>query len=132
MAKMKLLDEYLDLQQKICDYFGYAEEWPVFPIDDARKYYWMLVNNDDYVLSSEYPLTPKRAQCGDFTVEYIYTRVCLEQYVFRADDYTMIVVDTGADVDTGSNANTLLSIFDNSKEITDPSDELLDALEGWI
>lgn len=32
---MELLDKYLELQQKIHDYFGYVEDRRVIPIDDG-------------------------------------------------------------------------------------------------
>lgn len=31
---MKLLAQYFQIQQQIFDYFGYAENWRVIPLDD--------------------------------------------------------------------------------------------------
>lgn len=39
---MKLLDDYLKLQDELFSYFGYKEYCKAIPIDDAREYYWYL------------------------------------------------------------------------------------------
>ena len=39
---MKLLDKFFKARQRVFDYFGYVENWRVFPLDDATEYYWYL------------------------------------------------------------------------------------------
>ena len=110
---MKLLDEYLKLREEIFSYFGYVEDWRVIPIDDARHYYWKLTGEDrgDSVSFHEDKRLVER-DSGDVYSNEIYTQRHLPKWVYRAAEYTMVVVDTHTD------GNKFLQIFDNSKEIT--------------
>ena len=111
---MKLLDEYFDLQNKLYEHFGYVEDWAVIPIDDARKYYWNIDGGDDRGVvcfaDTEQELKDKD---GQYYENEIYTQRHLPKWVYRADDYTMICVDTHTD------GNKFLQIFDNSKDRTE-------------
>jgi hypothetical protein len=107
---MKLLDDYFELQRKIFDYFGYVEGWRVLPIDDARCHYWRLEGEGPgYVrfADSEDELT---SESGNYYEHEIYTQWHLSQWVYRASGYTLVVVDTNTD------GNQLLQVFDNSLE----------------
>lgn len=111
---MKLLEQYLKLQKEIYDYFGYVEDWCVIPLDDATKYYWCLntgiirfcdANNHDeakQILLEE---------AGDFYENETYINRHIGKAIFEALNYTMIIVDTHTD------GNKFLQIFDNSKRI---------------
>lgn len=107
---MFLLDKYLRMQKEIFDHFGYKEDWVAIPIDDARKYYWRL--------SGEGPGNVRFAETAklldDPDMHYyendIYTQRHLPKWVYRAENYTMICVDTCVD------GNKFLQIFDNKKE----------------
>ena len=116
---MKKLDEYIKLQKEIYEYFGYQEDWAVIPIDDARECYWELMedgtgggevlfheNKEDVVERS-----------GNHYANIIYTQRFLPKWVYRGKDFTMICVDTHTD------GNKFLQIFDNSKEIAGESQE---------
>jgi len=106
---MKALDKYFTLQQEIYDYFGYVEDWVVIPIDDAREYVWQL-----YPDSVRFAETTEVLQDEDTETYYeheIYTQRFLPKWVYRGEDYTMICVDTRTD------GNKFLQIFDNKKEI---------------
>ena len=108
---MKLLDDYLSLQQQIYDYFGYKEDWCVFPIDDARKYYWRLSGRGpDEVQFAE---NPQEANGEKGYSNEIYMQRFLSKWVYRGAEYTMILVDTHTD------GNKFLQIFDNAKELTE-------------
>ena len=48
---------------------------------------------------------------GDYYQNEIYTQRFLPKWVYRGKEYTMICVDTRTD------GNTFLQVFDNSKEI---------------
>jgi hypothetical protein len=99
---MKLLDDYFVLQQQIYDYFGYQEDWAVIPLDDATEYYWQLINKKGNV---QFAKTKEDLQdTENYYGEDIY-------YVYRAANYTMIMVDTYVD------GNKFLRVFDNTKEI---------------
>ena len=110
---MQLLDNYITLQKQIFEYFGYEENWCVLPIDDATDYYWRLDGEGPgtvYFADTVEDLEDKD-ESGNYYSNEIYTQRHLPKWVYRGKDYTMIVVDTQTD------GNKLLSIFDNSKEI---------------
>lgn len=107
---MKLLKEYFDIQQKIYDYFGYVEDWVVIPIDDATKYYWYIQGNDEQGSVLFAKMTSHFAT-GEHYENEIYRQRFLPKWVYRGENYTMICVDTHTD------GNKFLQIFDNKKEI---------------
>ena len=117
---MKKLDDYFKLQKEIYDYFGYVEDWVVIPIDDAREYVWELdaeYDADGRVIGGEVRYADTREelddwQAGEYCANEIYTQRFLPKWVYRGEDYTMICVDTHTD------GNKFLQIFDNSKELT--------------
>lgn len=103
---MKLFDDYLDLQKQIFDYFGYVEDWKAIPLDDCRTYYWQLAGEGPGSV-----LFGETVDSIDTYEHIIYTQRFLPKWVYRGKDYTMICVDTQTD------GNKFLSIFDNSKEV---------------
>lgn len=112
---MKLLDDYLSLEKQVHSYFGYVEDWVAIPIDDAREYYWHLTG-EGYGDCVNFAKDPKCVFEEAMTKEDgysndIYTQRFLPKWVYRGEDYTMIVVDTHVD------GNKFLQIFDNAKEI---------------
>lgn len=105
---MKLLDDYFALQKQIYDYFGYVEDWVVIPLDDARAVYWRLTE-------TEVQFSPTEAELGNeqsdkYYVNEIYTQRFLQKWVYRGAEFTMVCVDTHTD------GNKFLQIFDNAKE----------------
>ena len=105
---MKLLDDYFKIQKELYDYFGYVENWRVIPVDDATEYYW-TTDNHSFV---NFAVTEEELFDGSgyhYSNE-IYTQRFLSRWVYRAEDYTMICVDTHTD------GNKFLQIFDNKKE----------------
>ena len=106
---MQQLDEYLSFRKQVHEYFGYIEDWRVFPIDDRREYYWRL----DGEVEVQYGSTPDfLSNEDDLYGDTVYHYVHLSKWVYRAESYTMVVVDTMTD------GNILLAIYDNTKEIT--------------
>lgn len=103
---MKMLDDYFKCKYAIHEYFGYEENWVEIPIEDTRDYVWMV--NDDQVSFAE---TIDDFSGGNHYTDEIYTQRYLKKYVYRGEDYTMICVDTHTD------GNKFLRIFDNKKEI---------------
>lgn len=89
---------------------GYVEDWRILPIEDSREYYWTLLGEGPgYV---EFAETEKQLlEDGDYYRDEIYTQRHLNKWVYRTKDYTMVLVDTHTD------GNQLLRIFDNLKEI---------------
>jgi len=108
---MKLLDDYFNLQNKIYEYFGYVENWVEIPIEDSCVYFWRL--------DGEGPGTVRFAETkellddpdGNYYENEIYTQRFLPKWVYRGTNFTMICVDTRTD------GNKFLQIFDNNKEI---------------
>lgn len=109
---MEKLREYFKLQGEIYEYFGYKEDWVVIPIMDAREYYWVIIG-DERDGSVQFAGTKEEllSDAEEYYENEIYTQRFLPKWVYRAKDYTMICVDTHTD------GNKFLQIFDNSKEI---------------
>jgi len=116
---MKQLDDYFKLQKEIFDYFGYVEDWVAIPIDDARDYVWTLdaeYDDNGKVIGGEvrFAETLKELEnweAGKYYSNEIYTQRFLPKWVYTTNDYTMICVDTHTD------GNKFLQIFDNSKKV---------------
>lgn len=107
---MKLLDEYLSLKAQIFEYFGYVEDWVVLQIDDARGYFWRLDGEGPGVVRFAEKEEHLDDGSGDHYENEIYTQRHLPKWVYRGAEFTLIVVDTNTD------GNRFLQIFDNSKE----------------
>jgi hypothetical protein len=109
---MQLLNEYNAKRQELFDYFGYVEDWVAIPVDDATMYYWRLTGDGrgDEVLFAG-TLEELNDETGNFYSNEIYTQRFLPKWVYRGADYTMVVVDTHTD------GNKFLQIFDNAKEV---------------
>lgn len=109
---MQILDKYFGLRKQILDYFGYKEDWRIIPLDDCRQYYWYLTGESAedrvYFAKSENELSEQHGECYENS---IYAYGDLERWVYRGVGYTLVVVDTH------TNGNKLLSIFDNAKEM---------------
>lgn len=111
---MQLLDDYFNLQKQIYGYFGYVEDWVKIPLDDCTDYFWHLTGegHDGYVTFAS-DKSALKSEEGDFYQNSIYTQRFLPKWVYRGPEFTMICVDTQTD------GNKFLSIFDNSKELKD-------------
>ena len=106
---MNILDNYFELQQKIYDYFGYQEDWLVIPIEDRREYVWVLNEQGGTVGFAKEPITEDLMEKGEYYEDEIFTYRHLSKWVYEAEDYTMILVDTHTD------GNKFLAIFSNAK-----------------
>jgi hypothetical protein len=104
-----LIESYFCLKNNVFEYFGYKEDWCVFPLDDARKYYWCISYDGQTVCYAD---TRKELGTEEEYEAEIYKQRFLTKWVYTADDYTMILVDTHVDL------NRLLMVFDNKKEIS--------------
>jgi hypothetical protein len=113
---MKLLKEYFELQQKIFDYFNYQEDWRVIPLIDETKHYWFVTgeNHGHSCVWWPEPITKKMVEDGAIYAGSIYTQRFLPKWVYRGEEYTMVCVDTHTD------GNKFLMVFDNTKECKDP------------
>lgn len=109
---MQLLRHYNQIRQELFDYFGYQEDWVVIPVDDATKYHWRLTGEGrgDEVQFAD-TLEELETESGNCYSNEIYTQRFLPKWVYRGEEYTMVVVDTHTD------GNKFLQIFDNKKEV---------------
>lgn len=114
---MQLLDIYLQAKQEIYAYFGYEPEWKVYPLYDNRQYFWALNGKSEVVFAEN----KENILWHDEACEYVYPDGCEDFYsesiigekIYVGKDYTMICMDTLTD------GNKFLSIFTNSKQITE-------------
>ena len=107
---MKLLNDYSTNRQTLFDYFGYVEAWVVLPVDDATEFHWQLTG-EGAGDSVQFAHTPEELEDGNEYSNDIYAQRFLKKWVYRGAEYTMIIVDTRTD------GNKFLQIFDNEKEV---------------
>lgn len=100
-----LLEIYNTSVNAIFEYFEYVETWEKFIISDETEYYWFLCR--DQVVFSEHLITKELLEEGDY-----YSNEIISDEIYSKPDFTMIKVDTNTD------GNCFLSIFDNSKQFT--------------
>lgn len=110
---MKLLKEYNSIRNQVFAYFGYVEDWVSIPLDDATMYHWQLTGegHGDEVRFADTVEDLLDEAKGNYYSNEIYTQRFLPKWVYRGEEYTMVVVDTHVD------GNKFLQIFDNSKEV---------------
>lgn len=120
---MDIIKEYFELREKVHAHFGYVEDWVNIPLDDHRSYYWILMEykNDQGetyaadIIYSDTLLKDGYEEAGEYYSATLYTQRFLPKWIYRAEDYTMICMDTHCD------GNKFIGIFDNSKEQIDVS-----------
>lgn len=105
---MDIFNEYFKLQQEIYDYFDFKEDYVVIPIEDRREFSWTIINEEEVCFGDKDDIIN---DTGDYYSDEIYKQRFYDRWIYRAKDYTMIMVDTHTD------GNKFLAIFDNSKEI---------------
>ena len=106
---MKLLNDYTEALEAIYDYFGFVEDWTVFPIDIRDEYYWKIT-----AIEVTFYDSLKAYETDDGMHSYsneIYYHRHYPKAIYVGKDYTLIMVDTHTD------GNKFLAIFDNNKEI---------------
>jgi len=116
------VDTYKISLDKIYDYFGYKEKCYVFPIDDCRDYYWDIEKHKvvfckdkkNMILDEQNNKWTHPDDCDDdfYSHEHFYVHEDEKRKnVYEGLNFTMIVVDTRTD------GNKFLCIFDNSKRM---------------
>ena len=107
---MELLDRYEALRAEVFAYFGYTEDWHVFPLDDARQYFWKLDGEGPGEVKFASTEEELANETGLYYENEIYTSRHLSKWVYRGDEFTMVVVDTHTD------GNKFLQVFANANE----------------
>lgn len=109
-----VIDLLFELIDEVHEYFGYKEDWAVIPLQDSREFYWTLyeeANGGGHVRFAGDIETLKDEDSGHYFEDMIYTQRFLSKWVYRTEKHTMVSVDTRTD------GNKFLRIFDNEKEI---------------
>ncbi len=104
---MELLKDYFKARQRVYNYFGYNAKWHVSPIEDNIEFWWFLYRETIIMTTGD----NKEQAVEKIKNEKYYKAHCIDKY--RKDDYTMLEVETQSD------GNIFLSVFDNSKELGD-------------
>lgn len=108
---MQMLDDYIGARKRLFDYFGYVEDWRVLPFDDARGMYWQLDGEGPGEVRFADTREELESGEGNCYTNEIYTQRHLKKWVYRGAEHTMVVVDTHTD------GNKFLQIFDNALEV---------------
>ena len=106
---MNIIDKYNDSLQKLYDYFGFVEDWVVFPIDDRREFYWHIVDGQVlfYDTLEAYQNDDENHMYSDEVMNHCFYK----KSVYEGKDMTMIIVDTHTD------GNKFLAIYNNTLKI---------------
>lgn len=106
----ELIEQEQNTRKAIFEYFGYVEDWCIFPFSDCREMFWHIDGSETNgcIISAN---SLEEYADGEVYSDEIYTQRFLPKWVYRAKDYTMILVDTHTD------GNRFLAIYDNKKEI---------------
>lgn len=113
---MNKIDNYFTVLEELHSYFGYVENWRIFPTVDERRSYWYINESANgggdvnYGDSKEQVLDDN---AGDFYSGEIYTQRHLSKWVYESEDgkYTMALVATGCD------NNIFFMVLDNEKRV---------------
>jgi hypothetical protein len=110
---LKLLDDYLKIQDALFSYFGYVEDWKAIPIDDCREYFWRIDQNANGSGTVSYAssIAELESEYGMFYQDDIYTQRFLPKWVYRGYEFTMVSCDPHVD------GNKFLRIFENACEV---------------
>ena len=108
---------YFEAKGKLHAGFGYEESWVEIPMEDKREMYWMIVGDEGGVGKCVYspkPFTAEDIISGKTLYSgLIYTQRFLSKWVYRTQTHVMAAVDTRTD------GNKYLMIFDATRECTD-------------
>lgn len=109
MKFINSLNKYFDLEQKIYSYFGYQEDWTKIPLSDYTENYWFIIDERCYWSPDVFSF--ENIEIGNSLYSgAIYKN---KQSVWRVPEYSLVSVDTNTD------GNKFLMVFDNIKECRD-------------
>lgn len=121
---MDLIKKYNIALQEIYDHIGFEEDWVVFPIDDSTEYYWifgdalakLLEERDDAEFFGNLVFSTSKEDILNNNESNIYSNEILHhrfygKSIFVGEKYTGILVDTHTD------GNKFLQIFENDKQL---------------
>lgn len=105
---MDAINEYFKVLKEVYNYFGFKEEWVALPLDDRREFDWKIIDDVEIQYGKRDDILN---DTGEYYSNEIYKQRFYNKWIYRGKDCTMIMVDTHSD------GNKFLAIFDNSKEI---------------
>lgn len=111
---MRFFEDYFALQKAVHDYFGYTEDWRILPLVDNREYYWRIVGGEGRggVIHYAGTIADLNDEAkGNYYEATVYTQRHLPKWVYRAEVYTLVSMDTHSDF------NQFLGIFANDREV---------------
>lgn len=111
MSFQKIIDQYFELEKLIHSHVNYKEDWVKFPLNDVREYFWKISNNTVRYAEDPSLLPDDTTDSEDYYEDEIYKQRFLPQWIYRGEEITLILVDTKTD------GNKFLNIYDNQKEI---------------
>lgn len=112
-----LVNSYFSTADKIYEHCGYRRDWVSIPLDDARGYYWRIVDSETVggaVRFHENKFNIENKECvelGSYYQDDIYGERFSLKCVYRGEHVTLVCCDTHTD------GNKFLRIFDNAKEL---------------
>jgi hypothetical protein len=120
-----IIDAYFSAKDHVHKLMGYKPDWVEIPMDDCRGVYWMLPDGEEHgqIAWCKEPFTEANISDGNFYSGLIYTQRFLPKYVYRTPTHVMVSVNTQTD------GNRFLMIFDADKECTD--DKLKKLARGY-
>jgi hypothetical protein len=104
---MDIIEEYFKLLEEVYEYFGFKEDYVIFALEDRRDYEWVLIDDDVVQYGNREDILN---DTGEYYEDEIYKQRFYNKWIYRGKDYTMIMVDTHTD------GNKFLAVFDNKKE----------------
>lgn len=107
---MNFLENYDNALQEVYKYFGFVEDYRVFPIDLQIKMYWKY-NGEKEVMFAETKEQLLDEETGDYYANKILHHRFYPKAIYEGAEYTMIIVDTHVD------NNQFLQIFKNELKI---------------
>lgn len=107
---MDIISNYFKLRDEVYNYFGFKEDWTVLPLDDRRNLWWKIDEEFEHVIQEECKqhVQTNSENCHS---DLIYKQRFYDKWVYRGEEYTMIMIDTLTD------GNKFLAIYDNLKEV---------------
>jgi ribA/ribD-fused uncharacterized protein len=97
------------------NYFGYVEDWCIFPLEFTLDDYWYI--GPGFFSKESVVFSPSKEALLNKDEKNVYSNSFLPQTIYEGSDgrYTMILVDTHTD------GNQYLQILDNTKKINPPT-----------
>jgi hypothetical protein len=129
----EIIDQYFQTKENLEEYFGYDEDWVQIPWVDYREYHWSFQKSSDIKVMDDsiaengkviyWDSLEAITEKQEWYSSPLYTQRFLMKWIYRAKEFTMICLNTQTD------GNKHLAIFDNKKEHKELPNELQQAIK---